>query len=541
MKREEVLSQIPKHCIVRLPVRFGKTKVAIDKIEEENPSSVLWVTPSRKLADEDIAAEFRKWGKDDLLKKVKTTTYASLSKETGKYDKIILDELQCITEANTKNLINKTLKYKSILAMTGTLPDNKEKQQIIKELNLEIAVNIDDSEAVDSEIISDFNIIVLYCKLNKVDKDIETGGKTKRFFVTEAAHYKYLSDRITKFMQENKGKPVPKFLSLDRMQFIHNLKSKNEKAKMLLENLSGRTLCFAANTTQADFICENSYHSKTNDKNLQAFLNNEIDKLSLVNSGGTGYTYKNLQNVIITQCDSNKLGNTSQKAGRVLLKEVDKVATIFVICCEDTVDKRWVNSFLENYDKSKIKHYKFDDYINSLCFDNELNEYTPDEEEKPKTFYQDSYYLNQVAEFQRLFNQPILEKPQIPDLSRAKLRVSLIQEELNELKEAIETDNIVEVLDALGDLQYVLSGSVLEFGMGEVFKEAFEDIHRSNMSKACSTYNEALETQEYYKKEKNTDSIIIKKDDKFLVQRKDDNKQLKSIKYQAVQLKKYVK
>lgn len=93
--------------------------------------------------------------------------------------------------------------------------------------------------------------------------------------------------------------------------------------------------------------------------------------------------------------------------------------------------------------------------------------------------------LNQVAEFHRTFNAPILDTPQIPSAERCKLRVALLQEELNELQQAIDNDDIVEVADALCDLQYVLSGAVLEFGLGEKFVELFNEVQRSNMSKAC--------------------------------------------------------
>ena len=51
--------------------------------------------------------------------------------------------------------------------------------------------------------------------------------------------------------------------------------------------------------------------------------------------------------------------------------------------------------------------------------------------------------LNQTADFHRLFNHPILDKPTIPDKKRCALRVELISEELRELKEAIEDNDIV--------------------------------------------------------------------------------------------------
>ena len=95
--------------------------------------------------------------------------------------------------------------------------------------------------------------------------------------------------------------------------------------------------------------------------------------------------------------------------------------------------------------------------------------------------------LNQVAEFHKTFNAPVLKKPQIPSNQRCELRVSLLQEELDELSQAIKLGDIVEIADALTDLQYVLSGAVLEFGLGDKFVELFDEVQRSNMSKACNS------------------------------------------------------
>ena len=144
--------------------------------------------------------------------------------------------------------------------------------------------------------------------------------------------------------------------------------------------------------------------------------------------------------------------------------------------------------------------------------------------------------LNQVAEFHRTFNAPILDTPQIPSHERAQLRVKLLQEELDELKEAIANHDIVEVADALCDLQYVLSGAVLEFGLGEKFTELFNEVQRSNMSKACSTEDEAQQTIEHYRK-KNQDAYAVKSGDKINVHRKSDDKVLKSVHYSPADLK----
>lgn len=144
--------------------------------------------------------------------------------------------------------------------------------------------------------------------------------------------------------------------------------------------------------------------------------------------------------------------------------------------------------------------------------------------------------LNQVAEFHTTFKAPILDTPTIPSKERCELRVSLLQEELNELKQAIADNDLVEIADALCDLQYVLSGAVLEFGLGNKFVELFDEVQRSNMSKACDNEQQAQETMEFYK-EKGTDSFFEKSGEKFNVYRKEDHKVLKNKYYSPADLK----
>jgi len=145
--------------------------------------------------------------------------------------------------------------------------------------------------------------------------------------------------------------------------------------------------------------------------------------------------------------------------------------------------------------------------------------------------------LNQVAEFHRTFKHPILDEPTIPAKERCELRVSLIAEELDELRQAIADKDMVEIADALCDIQYVLSGAVLEFGLGDKFKTLFDEVQRSNMSKTCKTMEEAEATMEHYKKTKGVDSYVKKAGDVYLVYRTADNKTLKSVEYSPADLK----
>jgi len=145
-------------------------------------------------------------------------------------------------------------------------------------------------------------------------------------------------------------------------------------------------------------------------------------------------------------------------------------------------------------------------------------------------------YLKSVAEFHETFKAPILENPQIPSKERCELRVSLLQEELNELKEAIEEGNLTEIADALADIQYVLSGAVLEFGLKDRFDDLFAEVQRSNMSKACSTMQEAIATLAHYKKKDGTEGRYEKVGEKWVVYRNSDDKVLKSVEYSPARL-----
>ncbi|HXH18406.1 MAG TPA: hypothetical protein VNJ07_04910 [Chitinophagales bacterium] len=149
--------------------------------------------------------------------------------------------------------------------------------------------------------------------------------------------------------------------------------------------------------------------------------------------------------------------------------------------------------------------------------------------------------LNNVAEFHRTFQHPVLKEPALPPEERCKLRLSLLAEELKELEEAIAQKDLTAIADALCDLQYVLSGAVLEFGLGDKFKDLFDEVQRSNMSKACRTKKEAEDTVDHYQKVHQTECYYREVNGKYLVYRKSDNKTIKSLNYSPADLEKVLK
>jgi len=168
-------------------------------------------------------------------------------------------------------------------------------------------------------------------------------------------------------------------------------------------------------------------------------------------------------------------------------------------------------------------------------------------------------YIEQVKDFMLTAGQPVNKKSVTLDTKRAELRLGLILEELEELSVALGQHDVfrklieltlkkklinclpnkVEQLDAYCDLQYVLSGAILESGMGNVFEDAFKEVHKSNMSKFCIDREEALATQDKYLQEEISTSIL-KVNEKLVVYRVSDNKILKSINYKPVNLNRYI-
>lgn len=145
--------------------------------------------------------------------------------------------------------------------------------------------------------------------------------------------------------------------------------------------------------------------------------------------------------------------------------------------------------------------------------------------------------IEKVKEFMLTFGQEVLPYPTLPSKEIMKLRVELIREELKELEEAFENNDIVEVNDAFQDLQYVLDGSILACGMEVINDRSFDEVHRSNMSKACVSVEEAEATIQHYLEKDGTIADYKRKGDVYVVFRVSDNKTLKSINYSPADLK----
>tara|TARA_B100000900_G_scaffold206100_1_gene174782 strand:- start:5695 stop:6081 length:387 start_codon:yes stop_codon:yes gene_type:complete len=95
--------------------------------------------------------------------------------------------------------------------------------------------------------------------------------------------------------------------------------------------------------------------------------------------------------------------------------------------------------------------------------------------------------LSAVTAFHNAFGLGVNNKPTTEiDESTMNLRFSLMDEENKEYLDAIKNNDMIEVADALGDMLYILCGTIITHGMQDVIDEVFEEIQRSNMSKLGS-------------------------------------------------------
>ena len=92
--------------------------------------------------------------------------------------------------------------------------------------------------------------------------------------------------------------------------------------------------------------------------------------------------------------------------------------------------------------------------------------------------------LDAVKEFHQAFGIGYSEIPR-GDLGESKniLRYNLMKEENEEYLEAVQNNDLVEIADALGDMMYILCGTILKHGLQHKIAEVFQEIQRSNMSK----------------------------------------------------------
>ena len=351
-KRQQEFAQIfldhGEFGILNLCPRFGKIYTTINILEKlDKDINILIAYPDLKIKES--------WESDFKARKYKNpnityTTHLSIKKHTEtQYDLVVLDEIHLLSEAQIEAV--KELKCISVLGLTGTLSSWTEKT-LNEELQLNVLATYPIEQAIEEGVITDYEITVVSVPLdNKRLNDYKGKQRTEK---KQFDSYAWIIDQLER---QNKS---TMFLRLARMRIIQNSVAKMEKTRELLAaHKDERILVFCGLTKIADDLGIPVYHSKAGEKDVfEDFANGKGNHLAVVKIGNTGVTYKPLNRVIINYFDSNG-ENLAQKINRCMAMEYntpDKKAHIYIVCSTEDVEKKWLRSALEFFDKSKIKY-----------------------------------------------------------------------------------------------------------------------------------------------------------------------------------------
>ena len=143
-----------------------------------------------------------------------------------------------------------------------------------------------------------------------------------------------------------------------------------------------------------------------------------------------------------------------------------------------------------------------------------------------------------VCDFNRQFGVKQLEKPCLDDIPLIESKMALIREEMRELEDAVKNKDLVETVDALTDILYVVYG--MGYGLNINLDAAFKIVHESNMSKMCLNEEDAKDTVEWYLQNDTryaTPTYRVNAAGNYVVYDENTKKILKSIDYIAADLK----
>lgn len=369
----------------------GKSKIAIYRVKKiieetyEPPPlkpSILLVTPTEKLRDENWPEEFLKWnvtqkGMNTFIKRI---CYASLKNERGnQYRLVILDEIHWLTERNSEGFrdAKSLVKFMSdnmcqeVMGLTATEPDPERdamKSQIFEQI-APVCFRYTLDQAVDDGLLPEYKVKVIQIPLDRILKVIPAGTKANPFKNTELAAYEYLNKMAMKAQIAKRKNPNSKWAESiygQRRRFIANLPSKARVAKVLISRLqkeNKRFIVFCGGIEISRELCgENVYNSSPEDKPrdmLTAFKNKTISYLGVVDAVNEGHNIPDIDEGIIHLLSSNPR-HVIQRLGRILRGENP---VMYILVAQGTKDEDWCKEATADLDRKRIVYESYMNYL----------------------------------------------------------------------------------------------------------------------------------------------------------------------------------
>lgn len=348
--------------IFLLPTGTGKSWVLIESLKrllkEQNYGNIWYLCNSRTLRDTDFKNELKLWGAEDLIDRIQFMCYHTAYKlEDQKVDILIADEFDySLTPKYSEVYRNNTFTHKILT----TAYIDKDKLQFI----------------------DDIAPIVYATDL----KTVESSGvlnKSKYFFVNykmypeESREYLAHNKKISDYIRTKDRSPTfynirrLEFAIRERKQFLNSLNSSAAICRRLMTEIykvdkECKILTFCELTKQTDKICKYSYHTGSDQTNLEKFRNSEIQALAVCGKVNRGVNIVGINNIIFESCNQSKT-QIIQRLGRgKRLKENEQLNVYFLIPYYDNLGsmyptqvKTWVDNATAELDLSNKYVYNF--------------------------------------------------------------------------------------------------------------------------------------------------------------------------------------
>jgi superfamily II DNA or RNA helicase len=345
--------------IIEVAPRVGKSKIVIDALNTVEANLKVLITAPRKEIFESWKKEFEIWGLRENIS-IDFLWSNSLKKNTVAYNLIICDEVHAYNLNVLSLLTIEQAKGTRILSITGTLDGNT--QYLLETmLKQEVLYTYTVAEAIEDQIVADYEIICVGCNLDSTLSYVQAGNAEKPFTQTELAAYTYWNDAYQKAKARQQWSSL-RFLMSKRLDVIYNSRTKLEATKKIL-SLQDRAISFSGRQEIADQLGDESFHSKADKTALDRFKAGKINKLSVVSMVSMGVTITDLKVAVFNQLKSEE-NLAIQQAMRVMNMEGGKKATIYIVYLKGTQDEVWMLSALQGFDPNKIKKIDLKDLPN---------------------------------------------------------------------------------------------------------------------------------------------------------------------------------
>lgn len=353
--------------------RVGKCKIVLQAIGDRFDEWSICIATPREDVNKTWLKEYMKWFMILELNGNKLPDpicFASLKNIPQDLDLLVCDEYHMLSVNQMRTIKKK--KPKRIWMLSGT--SHKYTRAITKyQLDVDVKFEYTLEEAIRDRIISNFHVYIVKLKLDNQNKNITVGAAGNKFKVSEHQSYTYYDTLFNDFRMRERGDPTLDKIKMitagRRSNVVYNAVRKKLVAKKIIDSISDRVLAFTTRTDIADYLSPYSHHSKNKkEKNLQRFMNEEINTLAVVQMSDVGVTIPNLKTIVVHQLQSNS-ETSIQRFLRACNLDEDKEARVIVLAYGDTMDESWVNQAIEGVPTDKVTWMRFeelDELLNKL-------------------------------------------------------------------------------------------------------------------------------------------------------------------------------